>query len=144
MKNVCLRYEGPWGRDCVSGVRPCLALSRNLSELIVHFDGGQNPYRTAVRAGYAPPRNLKPFPRFFGPRRARIINIARQTCPPQLALSPCAASASIPPSLAQIRLCRRAKLQYDEVNCDVNAIKVRSHGRAYLSILLMLQMCYLQ
>ena len=39
------------------------------------------------------------------------------------------------PSPAQIRLCRRAKLQYDEVNCDVNAIKVRSHGWAYLSTL---------
>ena len=41
---------------------------------------------------------------------------------------PCAASASIPPLLAQIRLCRRAKLQYDEVNCDVNAIKTSAAG----------------
>ena len=49
LKIACLRYEGPWGRDCVSGVRPCLVHSQKLSELIVHFDGGQNPYRTAVR-----------------------------------------------------------------------------------------------
>ena len=48
LKIACLRYVGPWGQDCVSGVRPCLAHSQNLSELIVHFDGGQNPYRTAV------------------------------------------------------------------------------------------------
>ena len=48
MKIACLRYVGPWGQDCVSGVRPCLVHSQNLSELIVHFDGGQNPYRTAV------------------------------------------------------------------------------------------------
>ena len=50
LKIVCLRYEGPWGQDCVSGVRPCLAHSQNLLELIVHFDGGQNPYWTAVRS----------------------------------------------------------------------------------------------
>ena len=52
LKIACLRYEGPWGQDCVSGVRPCLVHSQNLSELIVHFDGGQNPYRTAVRTWF--------------------------------------------------------------------------------------------
>ena len=50
LKIACFRYVGPWGQDCVSGVHPCLAHSQNLSELIVHFDGGQNPYQTAVRA----------------------------------------------------------------------------------------------
>ena len=49
LKIACLRYEGPWGQDCVSGVRPCLVHSQKLSELTGHSDGGQNPYRTAVR-----------------------------------------------------------------------------------------------
>ena len=48
LKIACFRYVGPWGQDCVSGVHPCLAHSQNLSELIGHFNGGQNPYRTAV------------------------------------------------------------------------------------------------
>ena len=50
LKIACLRYEGPWGRDCVSGVPPCLVHSQNLSELIGHSDGGQKQFRTAVRA----------------------------------------------------------------------------------------------
>merc|ERR1712214_237930 len=47
---ACLRYEGSWVRDCVSGVHPCLVHSQKLSELTGHSDGGQNPYRTAVQS----------------------------------------------------------------------------------------------
>ena len=42
------RYEVTQTWNCVSGVRPCLVHSQNLSNLTVHFDGGQNPYWTAV------------------------------------------------------------------------------------------------
>ena len=48
-----------------------------------------------------------------------------------LLTSTCPTPHGFTPSLALIRLCRRAKLQYDEVNCDVNAIKARFHGWAY-------------
>ena len=50
LKIACLRYEGPWSRDCVYGVPPCLVHSQKLSELIGHSDGGQKQNRTAVRA----------------------------------------------------------------------------------------------
>ena len=50
MKIACIRYAGPWGWDCVSGVRPCLGHSQNLSNLTVHSNGGQKQNRTAVRA----------------------------------------------------------------------------------------------
>ena len=49
LKIACLRYVSSWGWDCVSGVHPCLVHSQKLSELTGHSDGGQNPYRTAVR-----------------------------------------------------------------------------------------------
>ena len=52
LKIACLRYEDPWGRDCVSGVPPCLVHSQNLSELIGHSDGGHKRFRTAVRTGW--------------------------------------------------------------------------------------------
>ena len=48
LKIACLRYEGPWGRNCVSGVAPCLVHSQNLSKLIGHSDDDQKPNRTAV------------------------------------------------------------------------------------------------
>ena len=48
LKIVCLRYVNTWGRDCVSGVPPCLVHSQKLSELTGHSYGGQIPYRTAV------------------------------------------------------------------------------------------------
>ena len=59
------RYEVTQTWNCVSGVRPCLVHSQNLSNLTVHFDGGQNPYWTAVWSGYwqtfpgPPPSNFK-------------------------------------------------------------------------------------
>ena len=48
LKIACLRYVSTWGRDCVSGVLPCLVHSQNLSKLIGHSDDGQKPNRTAV------------------------------------------------------------------------------------------------
>ena len=59
LKIACLRYEGPWGRDCVSGVPPCLVHSQNLSELIGHSDGGHKRFRTAVRARLIDESHLK-------------------------------------------------------------------------------------
>ena len=50
LKSACLRYVSTWGRDCVSGVLPCLVHSQNLSKLIGHSDDGQKPNRTAVRS----------------------------------------------------------------------------------------------
>ena len=53
LKIACLRYEGPWGRDRVSGVPPCLVHSQKLSELTGHSSGGQIPYRTAVQGSFS-------------------------------------------------------------------------------------------
>ena len=52
LKSACLRYVSTWGRDCVSGVLPCLVHSQNLSKLIGHSDDGQKPNRTAVQTRY--------------------------------------------------------------------------------------------
>ena len=76
LKIACFRYVGPWGQDCVSGVHPCLAHSQNLSELIVHFDGGQNPYWTAVRTDCGRATSFVPS---FRPSLRLLRSVARRT-----------------------------------------------------------------
>ena len=80
LKIACLRYVSTWGRDCVSGVLPCLVHSQNLSKLIGHSDDGQKPNRTAVRA---PSHHTTPLILSRNRRRMRVrmlLALHKQLC----------------------------------------------------------------